>query len=288
MRTLTIKRTKSFVGCLAKMKIYIEDPTSQDLTIHHVPCRKIGTIKNGEEVSFEIGEQAMKIFVIADKFSRNYCNEFYQLTEGSEDVFLSGKNQFNPAVGNAFRFDNNDNAEVITNRKKGLHIGILIMILSVVIGFIVGFSLNTDMFSNDAPVPKTFSTNEIQITLTDEFRESNVKNYTVAYDSRDVAVFALKEEYVSAPGLSEYTTAQYADLIIQANELQATKIQTENGVTRFEYNYTNPDTDDWYRFFIYVYKTDDAFWSVQFATLNQNVNHYAPQIAQWANSVTFL
>ncbi|MBP1575986.1 MAG: hypothetical protein J6A68_00485 [Oscillospiraceae bacterium] len=47
MRNLTIKRTKSFVGCLGKMKIYIEDPTSNELLINNTPCRKIGDLKNG-------------------------------------------------------------------------------------------------------------------------------------------------------------------------------------------------------------------------------------------------
>ena len=39
MRNLTIKRGKSFVGSLAKMKIYIEDPTSNEMRINDIPCR---------------------------------------------------------------------------------------------------------------------------------------------------------------------------------------------------------------------------------------------------------
>ena len=49
MRTLTIKRAKSFVACLAKMKVYVEDPTSREIVINNVPCRKLGDLKNGEE-----------------------------------------------------------------------------------------------------------------------------------------------------------------------------------------------------------------------------------------------
>ena len=49
MRNLTIKRTKSFVACLAKMKIYVEDPTSNEICINNTPCRKLGDLKNGEE-----------------------------------------------------------------------------------------------------------------------------------------------------------------------------------------------------------------------------------------------
>lgn len=49
MRNLTIKREKSFVGSLAKMKVYIEDPTSNEICINDISCRKIGDLKNGEE-----------------------------------------------------------------------------------------------------------------------------------------------------------------------------------------------------------------------------------------------
>ena len=60
MRNLTIKRNKTFVACLAKMKVYIEDASANDLTINGIPCRKLGDLKNGEEKNFSIGENAAK------------------------------------------------------------------------------------------------------------------------------------------------------------------------------------------------------------------------------------
>ena len=74
MRNLTIKREKSFVSSLAKMKVYIEDPTSNEMRINDVPCRKIGDLKNGEEKTFQIGEEEAKVFVIADKSNKNLQN----------------------------------------------------------------------------------------------------------------------------------------------------------------------------------------------------------------------
>ena len=64
------------------MKVYIEDAQSNELIISGVPCRKLGDLKNGEEKTFEIGEDAAKVFVIADTLSKDYCTEFYQLSEG--------------------------------------------------------------------------------------------------------------------------------------------------------------------------------------------------------------
>ncbi|MBQ7761314.1 MAG: hypothetical protein IJ400_04590 [Clostridia bacterium] len=138
MRKLTIKRTKSFVACLGKAKVYIEDESSSELTIASVPVRKLGTLKNGEEVSFEVEEGALRVFVIFDTMSKEYCNDIYELpAEG--DVYLTGKCGFNPGVGNAFRFDNNETQDSLKNRKKGAVIGWIVLGVSVVVGFIIGW-----------------------------------------------------------------------------------------------------------------------------------------------------
>jgi len=139
MRNLTIKRTKSFVGCLAKMKVYIEDAASSEIIINNVPCRKIGELKNGENKAFQIGAESVRIFVIADKVSKGFCNEFYVIPEGEDDVLLAGACKFNPASGNAFQFDNNDNEAVLKNRKHNTHIGIIILIIACIVGFCVGY-----------------------------------------------------------------------------------------------------------------------------------------------------
>ncbi len=287
MRNLTIKREKSFVGSLAKIKVYIEDPTSNEICINDISCRKIGDLKNGEEKTFQIDEQEVKIYVIADKLSKNYCNEFYQLPAGQEDVFLSGKNKFNPANGNAFRFDNNESEETIASRKRGARKGLLILIVAAIVGAVVGYSITSNLFSNKTPDPKDFSSNGMTIKLTDEFVKTDVENYTVAYDSKNVAVFALKEAFALADGFQDYTLEQYGNLVLQNNNLSSSKIEDKEGLIGFEYEFTNPDTKDTYKYFSFVYKSNDAFWLVQFATLTENVNEYRAQILEWAKTVSF-
>ena len=287
MRNLIIKREKSFVGSLAKMKVYIEDPTSNEICINDISCRKIGDLKNGEEKTFQIDEQEVKIYVIADKLSKNYCNEFYQLPAGQEDVFLSGKNKFNPANGNAFRFDNNESEETIASRKRGTRKGLLILIIAAIIGAVVGYSLTSGLFSDKTPDAKDFSSNGMSIRLTDEFIKTDIENYTVAYDSKNVAVFALKEAFALADGFQNYTLEQYGNLVLKNNNLSASELQNLDGLTEFEYEFTNPNTNDTYKYFSFVYKADDAFWLVQFATLTENVNEYRAQILEWAKTVSF-
>ena len=111
MRNLTIKRRKSFVGCLAKMKIYTEDLNSNEMCINGIPCRKIGDLKNGEEKTFQIGEEEAKIFIITDKSNKAYRKDHYLLPKGQEDIFLSGKCKFDAA--NTFHLDNDQGTEHI-------------------------------------------------------------------------------------------------------------------------------------------------------------------------------
>ena len=147
MRNLTITRQKSFVASLAKMKVYIEDPEANELEINGVGCRKLGILKNGETATFPIGDQAAKVFVIADKVSRGFCCDYYPITAGTENVVLTGKNKFHPGAGNPFRFDGVTDPEVLENRKKGNGKGIVILIVSALVGAVVGLLLSMSMFS---------------------------------------------------------------------------------------------------------------------------------------------
>lgn len=287
MRNVTIKRSKSFVACLGKMRVYIEDPLHGEIRINDIPCRKLGELKNGEEKTFETDGQAAKLFVIADTLTKDYCNEYYQLPEGDWDIFLTGKNKYNPAAGNPFRFDGNDAADVTANRKRGTRRGLVVLILAAIFGFIVGILGVSGSNSTKSPEPKTFSADGMTITLTDAFQKTDIDGFTVTYDSSEVAVFCLKEPFSLMDGLENYTLEQYAELVVQANGLSLSDVENVDGIPRFTYSYTNPDTGDAYRFFTYLYKSSDAFWMVQFAVLQDVLPQYEQPVRDWARSVTF-
>lgn len=282
MRKLTIKRRKSFVGCLAKMKVYIEDAASGELVINDVPCKKLGVLGNGEEKSFEIESQSAKIFIIADKLSKNYCNEFYQLDEGEEDVFLSGQNKYNPITGNPFRFDNNENDVVIHNRKKNLKRGLIIFAVVAVVGFAVGFTISYIVNSRD----ETFSVKGMSITLPNEFEEVHGTDFTAAYGTEDVAVFALQEKFSLLEDFESYSLREYANMVKIANNISSS-VKTAYGLTYFEYESTNPGTSDTFHYYAFVYKANDSFWLIQFAASDDVYEDYTEEIFDWAKSVEF-
>lgn len=288
MRNLTVKRTKSFVGCLVKLKVYIEDPTSSELFIRNVPCRKIGELRNGEEKTFSIGENESKLFVIADTLSKDYCNDIYKIPAGQNDVFVSGKNCFNPAIGNAFRFDGISDEEVLQNRKKGNRKGIIILSIAIIIGIIAGILISSKAFWGKSGEPKVFSSDGMQITLTNNFSKTSFEGYTVCYVSKDAAVFAIKENFTLTDGVEDYTIEQYSDLVFKNNNVDSSvKLQTNDDLNYFEYERFNPETNNTYNYHAFLYKTSDAFWMIQFATPNEKLESYRPLFLEWAKKVKF-
>lgn len=288
MRNLTIKRTKSFVACLVKMKVYIEDPNYRGAIINDVPCRKLGEIKNGEEKTFQIGNDEARVFIIADELSKNYCNDFYRIPAGEEDVFLTGKNRYNLASGNAFRFDGVTDEEVLANRKKGTKKGIWVIIGALIVGIIIGFLSNLDLFLDLNSKPETFTADGMQITLTSAFDEASFEGYNVCYESDDVAVLVLKEEFTLFAPDENFTLEEYGNILLEGNDLSSTaSLQTTDGITHFEYEYTSPEDGNDYNYFATIYKSDDAYWLIQFVTFAEDADDYRATIMEWAKSVEF-
>lgn len=283
MRNLTIKRQKTFVACLAKMKVYIEDPIGGGLTIDGVVCRLLGTLKNGEEKTFEIDNEERRVYVIADRLSKGFCNDYYTVPAGEGDVDLCGKNYFNPATGNAFRFDGVDDTAILENRKRGLRIGIFVLIGSVLLGVLIGLCSNRFTVALD----KVFEVDNMNITLNSRFAQGDIDGFAACYGTDDVSIFVVKESFSLMDGLQDYRLDEYGDLVLEANGHPADSIKSEDGVTYFDYHWTNPDTNDTYYYFTTLHKGTDAFWIVSFTTLSKNETKYRDDFVEWAKSVSF-
>lgn len=287
MRKLTIKRKKSFVASLAKLKVYIEDPAGE-LDITGIKCRLLGTLANGEEKSFYIEENAAKVFVIADKMSRDYCYDCRNLPEGNEDIYLTGKNAFNPATGNAFRFEGGTDEEVAKRHKESKKGGLIVLITAIVIGLTAGWIIGSGVtYSKKKATPKDFSYEEMTITLTALFKEEEVEGRTV-FTSNDVAVFVLRENFVAGDiDLSGYTVRGYAELARENNPVMAGATYEEtDGVPNMVYTYVGDDGKT-YVYFTTFYKSSDAFWIVQYFVNESGYESRKPKFIEWAKTVHF-
>ena len=287
MRNLTIKRAKRFVGCLGTMKVYIEDPQANDMTINGVTCRMLGTLKNGETKTFSVSEAAAKVFVIAGKLSKGFCNEYYPLPESTEDILLTGKNCFNPAAGNAFRFDGVVDPAVLANRKKTTRKGMIVLIAAVIVGAVVGTVMGGQMVKDMLSAkyePKEYQVADLRIMLTDQFKDFSVEGYTGGFQTRDVAILILQENrnMLEAGGVNSLT--QYAKLVQQVNKHNA-PIQEEEHFLYYEYDFHNRTTNEDFHYFVMMYKNPVDFYIVQFAVRQAETENYREQVMEWAKSV---
>ena len=158
-----------------------------------------------------------------------------------------------------------------------------ILILAVVFVLIA-----TSLAGCFGPSEKVFSKAGMSITLDSGFREKEYVSHTVCYDSKDVAIFVLKEEFnlfenmdIDAAALS---LNEYAEIVIANHSVEA-DVQTKDGLTYFKYNRTANGKE--YTYSAYVYKTDDAFWLIQFATEQDEFDQNAERIEGFAKSVKF-
>lgn len=286
MRNLTIKRAKRFVACAARMKVYIEDTDTNDLTIHGTTCRFLGAIKNGGEATFAVSEEGARVYVIADKISRDYCNDYFTLPAGTEDVVLTGRNVLNPAAGNPFRFDGAVDADRARSHAKGRNKGMVVLIAAIVIGMVLGvggYQLVSGLLSGSGK-PQEFTAENFQIILTSKFSETTVPNYTVAFESRDVVVLGLQESKLLFEGFGVDSLTDYSKAVQQANGHDY-PIQKGDGFLYYEYQYTAPDTGDTYHYYTMMYKGAFNFWIVQFATPQEKAETYRQTVMDWAKTV---
>ena len=198
-------------------------------------------------------------------------------------MLLTGKNSFNLATGNAFRFDGVTDEAVLKHRKKGVRIGILVLIIAAIVGFGIGFLATSDLLVPSGE-PKTFSAKGMQITLTDEFSKQTAAGYTAGFGSKDVAVLVLKEDFTLQEGFGQLSLKEYGNLVLQNNGKNTT-LKTDNGVTYFEYDGTNGN--DTYHYVATVFKGPDAFWLIQFATKDTNAAEFRDEIFAWAKTISF-
>jgi hypothetical protein len=293
MRRLWIQRHKAAAAGLMAMKVYIEDPENGDTTINGVLCRKLGLLKNGRKAHFTIGEESRKVFVVADKVSRNLYNEFIQLPEGRDDIFLSGRNYLQPFSGNPFRFDGVEEESVLENRKRVVGVGSVVLVIAILLGIAGGIAagvlISRSLMEAKAtpPTAKVFSVEGMEITLTDRFALMQAEGATAGFSGDDAVVYVLREDFDAFEGFAELSLAGYGTMVLENNGLaDAVTLQEEGDMAVFEYLFTQEDSAASYYYYCVARKGTDAFWLVQFAVPAQEQEIYQSVFPHWAQTIT--
>ncbi|MBR2043059.1 MAG: hypothetical protein IJ946_01830 [Clostridia bacterium] len=133
-----------------------------------------------------------------------------------------------------------------------------------------------------------FTCQELSITLTEEFKETQIEGYTTCFDSADVAVFVLKEEFSLMVGFEDYTLDQYADLVLQANKHRNPETVKIDGLGNcIKYTFYNEELKQDYTYLAMLYKADTAFWMVQFTCKTEEYPQREAFFIERAKTVTF-
>ena len=136
--------------------------------------------------------------------------------------------------------------------------------------------------------PKTFSVSEMSITLTEQFKETPTDQYTARYDSAEASVMVVKRKFTALGKLQGCTLREYAQLMLETNRPDdSLTLQTQDGLTYFEQEHVQGDSQERYTYMVVIYESQKAFWMVQFITKTEKLGEYRPQFWTWAKSVTF-
>lgn len=157
-------------------------------------------------------------------------------------------------------------------------IGIIVLLI---------FSLILGGCFNLSAKQKDYSSHGFNIKMDDGMNEKDLATATVTYMSDKVVITALKEEFTFLEAIDideESSIEDYAEAVIKNNKADY-KLKEKDGINYFEYEKTVSGKD--YYYYAVVYKSDDAFWLVNFACEKRNKSEYQEKFFEWAKTVTF-
>ena len=133
---------------------------------------------------------------------------------------------------------------------------------------------------------KTFTSNGLTVTLTEDFRKISLPGYTVCYQSESVTVIALKESFSLKEGMKDWTLFEYANRVQVSNHEHSPTVPQKVG-DHMVMEYLFFDSIDYtkYHYYTCMYKGTDAFWTIQFICKRDEIAQHKANFIKWADSV---
>ncbi len=134
---------------------------------------------------------------------------------------------------------------------------------------------------------KVFTKDEFTITLNEAYVESAQEGFYACYDSATVAVFVVKESFDIMEGFSDYTIEQYANIVMYNCSDKNPSLHQKDGINYIEYSFKNTELNKTYNYLIALYKSDSAFYMVQFTCEDKDYKEYKDYFLDRAKTVKF-
>ena len=168
----------------------------------------------------------------------------------------------------------------------------LIKVVSFTLLVISTFSLLGCGSSDDKPKEKiieakTFTSDDLSITLTNEFVESTQETYQFYYSSGSAICIGVKEakDTISNVNPDIHSLQEYAEVSMMRSDISADFTQYNDHTLVYEWENNINDTD--YSYIAYITETEDAYWMIQFATLSEQYENVKADFASYFDSIVF-
>ena len=117
-------------------------------------------------------------------------------------------------------------------------------------------------------------TMEVPSSMRDVSGQSDFSTFTFALDSKKLAIFGLNETFAEYPVLEEYTTKDYADLVIELYSVNGTAAQRA-GKNYHYIIYTAQTSQGEFTYMAGIFKNSTGFWMIQIAAPTADYNQEA-------------
>ena len=290
MRRATIKRKKGLAAISQLVTLYIEDVEHGTEEIGGAKCRRLCTLKNGEERTFDLSTEAVRIFAVMDEPANDSQITEYLIDAGGGAINLEGKCELSADKKARFSFlAPEDNMSV--TRLLGKKVWFAILVPLVIVLAIAVIPLTAELgfyFHTISMKPADFRAGEMTITLTDDFAEdTQVTDVYKAFASEDNAIFIVREGYDDYPILTNVSAKDYCELLKGSNGITADTLETEDGLYYFVYDHYSAQANLTFTYYTFAYKSEDAMWVVQFCAVKTKASRWEKYYFNWARSVRF-
>lgn len=281
MRRVYLTREKSFVGCLAKLQVYIEDHARAEIELDGIPCRCAGVLANGETIDFAASEEARHIFVICAPNAKKYCGDKIMIPAGDTDVELVGRNIYNPGLGNPFRFHGVTDEGALEGRKRENIKGIALTVAAVLIGIVFGVMISADgLFASD----KSFVSDGFEITLTTNFSDK-FEDGVYYFGSNDCSVAVYEYGYADHVTIESMNAAQFLELLKDSGHFaEEVKIVSESGL-EFSEDRAESNSGEIRSYMTVFVKGEESFFLFEFGCEVKDYSKLRSTFIKWASTI---
>ena len=137
---------------------------------------------------------------------------------------------------------------------------------------------------------KIFTSENVEITLTDSFYEQDDEGYyEFFYYSSTAGVICNSEKKSELLGTTAWTLEKYAELTRESldSDMTSQDVCTIDGLVVLECSWVDEDGDEW-TYFLTFFETEGYFWTVQFHCLSEEYEVHKPYFVEWAKTVKFI